>query len=330
MIKLLDDRLGKSWYENDSRYILVNPTESVLEYLLAYGRTVLGGINSAEIVTIGNEDKDEWGYIVLTDQYLPYCIREIKLVGNKLLYHFYTFTKQNLMFQATNLMKNTPKYTKLYKSFQNAYNDLDEEGYYQYQKESMQIPLPFTGSDGNQLFLKTNLPLSDLGEWLENPVQRLVASSTPFLKVPFEKATGVNTFTGEPLNNKTVDDFANALGISLPKWVQDSTSAAEHILNSFGLQNVSTNLLKKVTTILEASQGNASPQDIWAEIFRSVLQNTNQENVALNNVYDDLELYQNEVSRLKKQGIDIPTIREITTSNKIKINNLKNKRASSK
>ena len=94
MIKLLDDKLGKSWYENDSRYILVNPTESILEYLLAYGRTVLGGINSAEIVTIGNEDKDEWGYIVLTDQYLPYCIREIKLVGNKLLYHFYTFTKQ--------------------------------------------------------------------------------------------------------------------------------------------------------------------------------------------------------------------------------------------
>ena len=94
MIKLLDDRLGKSWYENDSRYILVNPTESVLEYLLAYGRTVLGGVNYAEIVTIGNEDKDEWGYIVLTDQYLPYCIREIKLVGNKLLYHFYTFTKQ--------------------------------------------------------------------------------------------------------------------------------------------------------------------------------------------------------------------------------------------
>ena len=50
-------------------------------------------------------------------------------------------------------------------------------------------------------------------------------------------------------------------------------------------------------------------------------------------IYTDFRLwmrFENEVSRLKKQGIDIPTIREITTSNKLKVNNLKKKRASSK
>ena len=108
--------------------------------------------------------------------------------------------------------------------------------------------------------------------------------------------------------------------------MQDSTSAAEHILNSFGLQNVSTNLLKKVTTILEASQGSASPQDIWAEILRSILQSTNAENVRTSGLYDELEAYQAEIERLKDQGIDVPTIKELTASNRIKANRLKTKR----
>ena len=119
------------------------------------------------------------------------------------------------------------------------------------------------------------------------------------------------------------------LGIN-SSGIADAIDGAELILNNFGLQNVSTNLVRKVAAILESSSGEKSSQELWAEIFRSILQNTNEENVALNKVYDDLELYQNEVSRLKKQGIDIPTIRELTTSNKIKVNNLKNKRASSK
>ena len=243
---------------------------------------------------------------------------------------FYTFTKQNLMFQADNLMRNAPKYNKLYKFIRDSYNDLGEDSYYQYQKDSMQIPLPFQDSDGNQLFIKTNLPLSDLGEYLENPLQRVVSSTTPIIRTPFEMVTGVNTFTGEKLNYNTVNKLANTLGIALPKGVQNTASLAEQILNGLGLQNVSSNLVKKLTTILENSQGDATTQQLWSQIFSSILQTTNQENVALNNVYNDLELYQNEVSRLKKQGIDIPTIREITTSNKLKVNNLNKKRASSK
>lgn len=243
---------------------------------------------------------------------------------------FYTFTKQNLMFQADNLMRNAPRYNKLYKFIRDSYNDLDENSYYQYQKDSMQIPLPFQDSNGNQLFIKTNLPLSDLGEYLENPLQRVVSSTSPIIRTPFEMVTGVNTFTGEKLNYNTADKLAKTLGIALPKGVQNTASLAEQILNGFGLQNVSTNLVKKLTTVLESAQGDATAQQLWSQIFNSILQTTNQENVELNNVYNDLELYQNEVNRLKKQGIDIPTIREITTSNKLKVNNLKKKRASSK
>lgn len=243
---------------------------------------------------------------------------------------FYTFTKQNLMFQATNLMKNTPKYRNLIKGINSMYNDLDEDSYYDYQKESMQIPLPFANDDGNQMFLKTNLPVSDLGEWLSNPLQRLVSSTSPLIKTPYEMVTGVNTFTGQPNNYTAAADFANALGIQMSPGVEDATGLAEQILSGLGVDTLTTNNLKKVTNIIENGAGNKSGNALWSEIFRSVLQNTNQEKVQNSKLYEQYEAYQEYVRRLKNQGIDVPEIREITASNKNKLNNLKNKRANSK
>jgi hypothetical protein len=242
---------------------------------------------------------------------------------------FYTFTKQNLFFQASNLMKNTGKYKKLYKGFQNSYDDLDENAYYEYQKQGMQIPLPIQDSEGNQLFLKANLPVSDLGEFLENPVQRIVSSTSPLIKTPFERVTGVDTFTGQELHLDTLSGITDKLGID-SGGARNTAQLAEHILKNFGLSNVSTNLVKKVQTALEYGAGNISGQELWSEIFRSVLQNTNEENVRNSGLYDELEAYQAEIKRLKNQGIDVPTIKEITASNNIKLNNLKNKRAKSK
>ena len=250
---------------------------------------------------------------------------------------FYTFTKQNLLFQSTNALKNTGRYSKLYKALRDGYNDLDENSYYEYQRDSMQIPLPFTGSDGNQLFLKANLPVSDLGEFLSNPVQRTVASVSPIIKTPIEMTTGKNLFTGNESNYTTLsssraakklNDTLTNMGISTT-GITKVEDAADLILNNFGLQNVSTNLVKKVEAILNNSDGQTSGQQLWSEIFRSVLQNTKEESVRNSGLYDELEKYQAEIKRLKNQGIDVPTIKEITASNKIKVNKLKKKRASS-
>ena len=197
----------------------------------------------------------------------------------------------------------------------------------------MQIPLPFQDDEGNQLFLKSNLPVSDLGEFLEHPVERIVSSTSPLIKTPFEMATGVDTFTGQELNLNTLsgvtDKITDKLGIS-GGGARTTAQLAEHILKNFGLSNISTNLVKKVQTALEYGAGDVSSQQLWSEIFRSVLQNTNEENVRNSGLYDELEKYQAEIKRLKNQGIDVPTIKEITASNKLKLNNLKNKRAKSK
>jgi len=242
---------------------------------------------------------------------------------------FYTFTKQNLMFQASNVAKNTPKYKRLFRALNKAYDSVGDDKVASYQKNNMQIPLPFTGSDGEQLFLKANLPVSDLGEFMSNPLQRTGASTAPLIKTPIEIITGKSLFTGEDANYNTLKNTAEKLGIR-SQGVQDTAQLAETILNGFGMQNVSTNLIKKVRAVLDKDQDGKSNQQLWAEIFRSVLQNTKRENIVNSGLYDEMLQYQAVIKRLKNQGIDIPTMTEINATNKMKLNRLKRKRAYSR
>lgn len=242
---------------------------------------------------------------------------------------FYTFTKQNLMFQASNVAKNTPKYKRLFRALNKAYDSVGDDKIASYQKNNMQIPLPFTGSNGEQLFLKANLPVSDLGEFMSNPLQRTGASTAPLIKTPIEIITGKSLFTGEDANYNTLKNTAEKLGIK-SKGVQDTAKLAETILNGFGMQNVSTNLIKKVQAVLDKDQDGKSNQQLWAEIFRSVLQNTKRENIVNSGLYDEMLQYQAVIKRLKNQGIDVPTMTEINATNKMKLNRLKRKRAYSR
>jgi hypothetical protein len=234
---------------------------------------------------------------------------------------FYTFTKQNLYFQMTNMMKNTPKYNRLLKGFDAMYRNLDENEFYQYQKDNMQLPLPWTDDNGDRMFLKLNLPLSDLFEFTDNPIQRTLSSTTPLIKLPVEMTTGINTYTGEPIYNNAINGFAESLGIKLPKGAKDAASVAETILNGMGLSNVSTNIVKKVTKVIEGINDEATPMEVFAEITRSVFQNTNQEKVENSRLYEEMEAYSNYIKQLKNMGIEVPTL------NEIKLNKLKNKRA---
>ena len=256
----------------------------------------------------------------------PDNMSDLERTKFKKIIPFYTFTKQNLMFQAQNVMKNAPKYNRLYRSLKKSYDAIGDDQYYSYQRNNMQIPLPFTDKEGNQLFLKANLPVSDLGEFMSTPVQRTLASTSPILKVPVETVTGKSLFTGEDANYNTLKKAANKLGIN-SEGMNNTAQLAETILNGFGLQNVSTNLVKKVQAVIDRNDDNISDQQLWAEIFRSVLQNTKKENVMNSGLYDELEKYQAIIKRLKNQGIDVPTMTEINAANKIKVRNLKRKRA---
>lgn len=244
---------------------------------------------------------------------------------------FYTFTKQNILYHATNIMQNTPKYNRLIKGLNSIYSNLDENEYFKYQKEGMQIPLPITDSNGNRLFLKTNLPLSDLGEWMESPLQRTLASTSPLIRTPFEMVTGQNIFTGK-------DNYYNALGGAYETITGNKPSEkasnlmgkAEQILSGLGVDTISTNLLKKVTSAIKTYNGDMDSQAMWAEIFRSIIQNTNQSKIETSKAYENLDTYQKYIKQLKNQGIEVPTIKELSSQNKRALRRVQNRRNSNK
>ena len=242
---------------------------------------------------------------------------------------FYTFTKQNLLYHANNIMQNTPKYNRLIKGINSVYNNLDENEYYQYQKEGMQIPLPITDSNGNRLFLKTNLPLSDLGEWMESPLRRTLASTSPLIRTPYEMVTGQNIFTGKDnYYNALSGAYQNITGKTPSAGVSNLMGKAEQLLAGLGVDTISTNLVKKVSSVMSKYKSNMDSQAMWAEIFRSVLQNTNQSKIENSKVYENLQAYQAYIKQLKNQGINIPTINELTNQSKRSLRKVQTRRNS--
>lgn len=199
---------------------------------------------------------------------------------------FYTFTKQNLLFQARNILRNPSKYTELVRALNLAYGELDEDQYREYQKSSMQIPI-YTDENGNTLTLKTNLPAADLGEWFDSPtsfVQRAVSSSSPLIKTPIEIATGVDPFTG----------------------YESASSGLDYLSDILGLSNVN----RVIKNLPQVSTDNTGAQN-FANIFGSVAAYNDAEKIANSNAYNEFLEYQEYIDELKSQGIDVPTISEL-------------------
>ena len=199
---------------------------------------------------------------------------------------FYTFTKQNMLFQAKNFLRNSSKYTELIRALNLSYGELDEDQYREYQKSGMQIPV-YTDEEGNTLMLKTNLPAADLGEWFDSPtnfVQRFVSSSTPLLKTPVEIATGVDPFTGYESNKSGLDYLAGILGLS--------------------------NVTRAFENVPQVSEDNTSAEN-FARILSSVGAYNEAETIANSNAYNEFLEYQEYIDELKSQGIEVPTIAEL-------------------
>lgn len=216
---------------------------------------------------------------------------------------FYTFAKQNLVFQANNLMKNTSRYNRLFKTFNEAYDAVGEGNYNQYQKENMEIPLFKTGDD-NLVSLKSNLPVADLMDTIDDPLQKLVNVESPLIKTPIETVTGVDTFTGRELNRTTPETIASLLGVD----------------------TLTTSQAKKIKNLYEDIGNDEEKSKIVTDILPSVFRYADSEKIQNNQMYNDLQSYQEIFSRLKNEGMDIPTIRDLSTKSNISLKNLKAKR----
>ena len=123
----------------------------------------------------------------------------------KRLFPFYTFMKNNFVFQMKNIFRNPAQYAKLGRAYKYASEDL--AGYSlddlpDYATENMWIPLPWTVDKNDKdavAFLKATLPASDFTELVENPFKKGVTSITAPIKLLIEFGAGKDLFTGQPL-----------------------------------------------------------------------------------------------------------------------------------
>ena len=134
---------------------------------------------------------------------------------------------------------------------------------------------------------------------MSNPLQRLVSSVSPLIKTPFELASGVDTFTGQDISDR---------------------SGLETLARSLGL----TNIYNAGGNIYDLATGE---EEINAStVLPSIFRYSDTEKIANQREYEELMQYQQIVKDLKNQGIDVPTISELTNSTNASIRNLKKRR----
>lgn len=227
---------------------------------------------------------------------------------------FYTFAKQNLMFQMKNVVNNTSRYNKLIKAYNKMYDSVGEGNYRQYQKENFELPIATPDSPLGQLLgvknaigLKTNLPVGDLGEYVSNPLQRLVSSTSPLIKTPFEQVTGKDTFTGRDISDR---------------------NTLQALLDTTGLSNFTTKQLDKGKNIISGiNSGDYNVGQALLDLNPSIFRQTDPQKVQNQAQYEELMKYQEIIKQLKSQGIDVPTIRELTNSTNNSLRNIKRTRS---
>lgn len=115
---------------------------------------------------------------------------------------FYTFAKKNLAFQIKNVFENPVKYSRFIKGVRSSWSavGVDWENDLQgYQKDNLWLPIPLTMKDGKYYQLKTTFPLGDLGEFIENPAQKLFSALTPLVRAPIEMTMNQQFFSGQPI-----------------------------------------------------------------------------------------------------------------------------------
>lgn len=118
---------------------------------------------------------------------------------------FYTFMKNNLVFQSKNIINNPKQYAKLlrgYKHWTEGMMDMDINEMPEYMSGNMWLPIPtiIERDDKETInFIKLNLPPADFAELIQNPFNKGVSSLTVPAKIILELGTGRDTFTGAPL-----------------------------------------------------------------------------------------------------------------------------------
>lgn len=216
---------------------------------------------------------------------------------------FYTYSKNNLVFQATNLLNNPTKYNRTLKTMehlQKVATDGNEENMEDYLRDSLYIPIPGLDADGNYIMLRASLPFGQLTDTISNPGEAFVSSLSPLLKAPVEYVTNVDSFTG-----REIEKFPGEKSTQLPFL----TKKMEKALGDFTGFDVP---LKNAYRIYEGAYNG----DPIGGLMNTVTMQKNVDTDRINRQYEELDELQNLMKQYEQEGYTFSTINELKKSNK--------------
>jgi len=200
----------------------------------------------------------------------------------KRLFPFYTFFKNNLIFQAKSIFQRPAQYGKLYR-FQKYYTEsmtgFEIEDLPNYMTDNLWLPMPYRVTKNNKEaieWLRLNLPPSDFTEFVENPFARGVTSLTVPIKFFIEMGTGRDLFTGQQIREfpgqKDVyksPGFLQQMRDSRGRLTVSSDPLVAKFLNDIGFRsifNYGTSLLE----IADYAAGKITREDMLQRIVDSL------------------------------------------------------------
>jgi hypothetical protein len=245
----------------------------------------------------------------------------------KRLIPFYTFMKNNMLFQAKNIVQNPNQYAKLlrgYKHWTEGMTDMDINELPEYMVQNMWVPFPtiVDRGDGETInFIKANLPPSDFAELISKPFSKAVTSLTVPLKLGIELGTGRDTFTGAPLREfpGQVNRMEAGTGV-LPGFRGEDGEAylsgdpvIQKIADDLGLRNPR----KLVTAILDIADVTTGKQSLGKFVddlgrIGGITTTKNLSEIELTSLYQKLEELRNLKKLYEQQtGSKLPTQAEL-------------------
>lgn len=227
----------------------------------------------------------------------------------KRLIPFYTFMKNNLVFQASNIMENTGQYVKLLRSYDTWNEDIGgikTEDMPDYMSGNMWLPIPMSfGADDAETisFLKLNLPPADFLEFIENPLKKGVTSVTIPIKLAWELGTNTDSFTGAPLREfegeeRSMDADAGVLSDirgAKGEFRLSEDPVMQKIADELGLRNP-RKVANALLDILDTAAGKTEPKDLLAALLEEtgISDTKDKSEIDLTQLYQYLEYLRNQ------------------------------------
>jgi len=257
--------------------------------------------NPAVLANLGLSSPEAYVRRVFFD---PNDLTAIEKSVMRRLVPFYTFTKKNLAYQMKNIQENASIYKRLQKGIGTMWDNLEinDENVEQYKLDNYWVPITRLDSNGKYTAIKLNLPVGDLGEFAQNPFRRLMSSSSPLLRAPFEAVTNKSIYTDLPIS-----EFKGQKGFSMP-GVDRYT---EYWLTQAGLDVP----IRAGMDLIKGAQGAARGDDIGTVIsdslLRTVVGKGDINRTQRSREFTELKQLQNLLRYYKQENIYIPTINEL-------------------